>query len=56
MKTYANYQDIPSNQVYLGSEHEDGSMEEELSNSISEAINPVRLREDGGFYSYFDLG
>jgi hypothetical protein len=55
MKTYTKYEDIPNNQIYLGSENGDGSMFEELDNFIRDAINPVRLKEDDGNYSYFDL-
>jgi hypothetical protein len=55
MKTYTKYEDIPNNQIYLGSENGDGSMFEELDNLIREAINPVRLKDDNGNYSYFDL-
>ena len=55
MKTYTNYSEIPSNQVYLGSENGDGSMYEELDTFINEAIEPVRLLEDG-VYHYFDIG
>ena len=54
MKTYTKYEDIPNN-WYLGSENGDGSMFEELDNLIREAKNPVRLRDDDGTYSYFDL-
>jgi len=55
MKTYNNYEDIPKNNIYLGSELGDGSMMEELDTYIREAINPVKLLEDG-HYHYFDLG
>jgi hypothetical protein len=55
MKTYTCYEDIPKNNIYLGSELGDGSMMEELDTYIREAINPVRLLEDGN-YHYFDLG
>jgi hypothetical protein len=55
MKTYTNYEDIPEDNIYLGSELGDGSMMEQLDTYISEAINPVRLLEDG-VYHYFDLG
>ena len=56
MQTYTNYKDIPANSRYLGSENGDGSIYEELDNLINEAKNPVRLKEDDGNYSYFDLG
>jgi hypothetical protein len=55
MKTYTSYEDIPNNQIYLGSEMGDGSIFEELDDLIRQAHNPVRLREDDGNYSYFDL-
>lgn len=55
MKTYLNYAEIPSNQIYLGSENGDGSIYEELDTFINEAIEPVRLLEDG-IYHYFDIG
>jgi hypothetical protein len=55
MKTYKNYEDIPKDNIYLGSELGDGSMMEQLSIFISEAINPIRLLENG-HYHYFDLG
>ena len=56
MKTYTNYKDIPSNSWYLGSENGDGSMFEELDNLVKQANNPVRLKENDGSYSYFELG
>jgi hypothetical protein len=55
MKTFINYEDIPKNNIYLGSELGDGSMMEELDIYIRESINPVRLLDDG-IYHYFDLG
>jgi hypothetical protein len=55
MKTYTNYKDIPANNWYLGSENEDGSIYEGLNNLINKAKNLVRLKEDDGTYSYFDL-
>lgn len=55
MKTYNDYNDIPSNAHYLGSEHGDGSMDESLADNIDSAINPVRLRDEGGTFSYFDV-
>ena len=55
MKTYNSYEDIPKDNIYLGSELGDGSMMEELDFFIREAINPIRLLEDG-HYHYFDLG
>ena len=55
MKTYTCYEDIPKDNIYLGSELGDGSMMEELNTYIREAINPIRLL-DNGIYHYFDLG
>jgi hypothetical protein len=55
MKTFINYEDMPKNNIYLGSELGDGSMMEELDTYIKDAIKPVRLL-DSGIYHYFDLG
>lgn len=55
MKTYIAYEQVPKNAYYLGSEDGAGFMSEYLSDLIARAINPVRLRDDDGTYSYFDL-
>ena len=55
MKTYTSYDQIPKSAYYLGSEDRGGYLDELTANSIDQAINPVRLREDDGTYSYFDL-
>jgi hypothetical protein len=55
MKTYTTYNAIPKNAVYLGSEDGNGCMSESTADSIDQALQPVRLREDDGTYSYFDL-
>ena len=55
MKTYTTYNDIPAHAVYIGSEDGSGCMRETLNDMIGEAMQPVRLREDDGTYSYFDL-
>lgn len=55
MKTYTKYEDLPAQARYLGSENGDGSMYETLADHISMALNPVRLREPDGTYSYFEL-
>ena len=55
MKTYTTYESIPSHAVYLGSEDGTGGLSESTADSIAQAMQPVRLREDDGTYSYFDL-
>ena len=55
METYTAYDQIPKSAYYLGSEDGCGYLDELIANSIDRAINPVRLREDDGTYSYFDL-
>jgi hypothetical protein len=55
MKTLLNYNDIPSSAVYLGSELGDGSMMEEINDSINEAIDPICFKDDDGVKHYFDL-
>jgi len=57
MKTFLRYQDLPSNNLYLGSENPDGSIYEEVQNLIDEAIEPVGLVDNNGkFYHFFDIG
>ena len=56
MKTFTNYHDIPSTSLYIGSENGDGTMQEELSILIGNCINPVRLKNEDGTFSYFALG
>jgi len=56
MKTFVNYDQLPENKVYLGSENLDGSIEEEVQNLIDESIEPVSLFDSRGFYHFFDLG
>ena len=55
MKTFNSYNSIPSNAIYLGSEYGDGTITETLDDMISEAIEPVRFRDDDGINHYFDL-
>jgi hypothetical protein len=55
VKTYAAYDQIPKNAHYLGSEDGGGFLDETIADIIASAINPVRLREEDGTYSYFDL-
>lgn len=56
MKIYLNYEDIPKNNVYLGSDNFDGSIYEEIQNFIDDSVEPVKLKDENGFYHYFDLG
>ena len=55
MKTFTEYNQLPPAAYYLGSEDGDGCMSETLADLIAEAIEPARLREAEGNYSYFDL-
>ena len=45
----------PEHAVYLGSEHGDGSMPEELADVIAAAIEPITYRDAEGVRHYFDL-
>jgi hypothetical protein len=45
----------PEHAAYLGSEHADGSIEEELADVIDAAIEPVAYRDEEGIRHYFDL-
>ena len=55
MKTYTTYASLPSHAVYLGSEDGASGLSESTADIIVQALQPVRLREDDGTYSYFDL-
>ena len=55
MKTFNSYNAIPSNAIYLGSEYGDGTITETLDDMISEAIEPIRFRDEDGIHHYFDL-
>lgn len=55
MKTYTEYDQIPKSARYLGSEDGGGFLDETTADILNQAIHPVRLREDDGMYSYFDL-
>jgi hypothetical protein len=55
MKTLTSYNAVPQTAIYLGSEYGDGTMTEALDDMISEAIEPIRFRDDDGIHHYFDL-
>jgi len=55
MKTYNAYSEIPRPNIYLGSEDGGGCMTETLADLIAEAAHPMRLREEDGTFSFFDL-
>ena len=56
MKTFTNYNDIPKDSLYIGSENGDGTMQEELAILIGYCFNPVKLKNEDGTFSYFALG
>jgi hypothetical protein len=55
MKTFSNYSEVPRPNIYLGSEDGGGGMTETLADLIAEAAHPMRIREEDGTFSYFDL-
>lgn len=55
MKQFFNYESIPNNAIYLGSEYGDGTTSESLDDSINEAIHPVYFKDNDGVHHYFDL-
>jgi hypothetical protein len=54
MKTYT-VETLPAHARYLGSENGDGSMYESLLIDIERAIEPARIREPDGTFSYFEI-
>mgnify|MGYP003339769409 CR=1 FL=1 len=55
MKTYSSYESLPKQAHYIGSQFGDGSIDESLADCLELAVNPIRLREPDGTYSYFDV-
>jgi hypothetical protein len=55
MKIYTKYIDVPAGASYLGSEHGDGSIDENLADAIDAAIEPAAYRDDDNVRHYFDL-
>lgn len=45
----------PEHAAYLGSEHGDGSIDENLADAIDAAIEPAAYRDDDNVRHYFDL-
>jgi hypothetical protein len=54
MKTYT-VETLPAHALYLGSGNGDGSMYESLLIDIERAIEPARVREPDGTFSYFEI-
>jgi hypothetical protein len=46
---------VPAGASYLGSEHADGSIEEEIFDAVDAAIEPACYRDAEGVRHYFDL-
>jgi len=55
MKIYTRYIDVPAGASYLGSEHGDSSLDENLADASDAAIEPACYRDDDGVRHYFDL-
>jgi hypothetical protein len=45
----------PEHAAYLGSEHGDGSIDEEIFDAVDAAIEPAFYRDEEGVRHYFDL-
>jgi hypothetical protein len=46
---------VPAGALYLGSEHGDGSIDEEIFDAVDAAIEPAFYRDGEGVRHYFDL-
>ena len=55
MKTYTKFSDVPASASYIGSEHGDGSMDENLADYIDAANELAVYVDDDGIGHYFDL-
>ena len=54
MQTLTEYSQIPHTARYLGSEHEDGTTDEQTADAIDRAADPIRYRDEAGTLHYFD--
>lgn len=54
MQTLTEYSQIPHTARYLGSEHEDGTTDEQTADAIDRAADPIRYRDEAGTIHYFD--
>jgi hypothetical protein len=55
MKIFKQFRDVPAGASYLGSEHGDGSIDENLADAVDAAIEPAFYRDGEGIRHYFDL-
>ncbi len=55
MKVFKRFLDVPAGAAYLGSEHADGSIEEEILEHINAAFEPAFYIDGDGVKHYFDL-
>ena len=55
MKTYTAHKQLPRHAKYIGSEDGAGFLDETTAFYLEQSINPVRLRESDGTYSYFEV-
>jgi hypothetical protein len=55
MKTFPNYEAIPTTAIYLGSRNGGGEMEEATADAIADAIDPAFFKDQDGEFHYFDL-
>jgi hypothetical protein len=55
MKVFSRFRDVPAGASYLGSEHGDGSMDENLADAVDAAFEPACYRDGDNVRHYFDL-
>lgn len=54
MQTLTEYTAIPHTARYIGSEHEDGTVDEQTADQLDRALDPIKYRDPAGTVHYFD--
>ena len=54
MQTLTEYSQIPQTARYIGSEYEDGTMDEQTADQLDRALDPIKYRDPAGTAHYFD--
>ena len=54
MQTLTDYSAIPHTARYIGSEYEDGTMDEQTADQLDRALDPIKYRDPAGIVHYFD--
>ena len=54
MKTITSLETLPNDAAYIGSEHPDGSIDEQTADFLARAVAPICYRDEDGTNHYFE--